>query len=331
MRKRYLALLAMAGTAVVLVGVVAIVARPRPEEAAAVAPTPHASPAKAVAPAQQKPAFESPPRQTGAPPQASPEVERGTALNETAVALLDSARKAKREKLMRAVLGLPDAEAAKLYEEYLALYPNDPGDLEIKSLLAFMYSRLGRHEESIALLKAAIAQGGKDPFVHILENNLADAEMRSGDLDGAEARLERLIALPVSAKTITEEPRAAIVPLFVAPFAQAKICEERRDVERADEIYAETEQRAIDLARRYPKVDWIPSYAAGACLNRVRLLQETRPNDPEALDRAQELYNDARQNFPNADTSTAIILGNIDGAIQRWRGQQEDAESTASP
>jgi len=172
-----------------------------------------------------------------------------------------------------------DGSAIAKYQQFMDKYPDSPANVHLLNLMSAVYLRSNQYDLACAALKQAIQIAGEDRFVNILEMNLANAERMAGDLATAEARLKRVMVVPVPE---TLEDSYAVTPqLFSAPFFLAEVYQKMGDPAKADNLLKQTAERAWQMTQDNPDIEWLPSWIGSAFQRRITLLLETEPENLE--------------------------------------------------
>ena len=225
-------------------------------------------------------------------------------------------------KMMQAQLRkLP--EQVEFMEEYVKELPESPAVVKILNVLGSSYARLGRIEEAKKMLNRAIELAGSDRFVNTVEINLAFAETQAGQLSDAEARLLKIMSLPVPESL--NDSYAVTPQLFSAPRFLAKVYQKAGDIRRADEVLRRAGERAVQMTKENPDVEWLPSYIAGAYADRVNLILESEPNNIAA---AKDLAEELKSHLPN-NLVGPQGYGNIMMSIMAHENKRNRTEAAA--
>ncbi|UCG48304.1 MAG: hypothetical protein JSU94_00725 [Phycisphaerales bacterium] len=168
-------------------------------------------------------------------------------------------------------------EQAKFYEDFIDSYPLSADAIPMMGRLAATYARMGRFEDARRILNGAKTLAGNDRFVNTVEINMAHLDTVTGNLDRAEETLRGIMArrVPRSLK----DPYAVAPQLFTAPYFLAKVYKERKTFAQADQVLRQAGNVALQMTRKNPDVEWLPSYVAGAYSHRINLVLEIDPDD----------------------------------------------------
>lgn len=200
--------------------------------------------------------------------------------------------------------GLADAKARHLaqltaamapHEYFVQRYPLTPEGLLEMSSLASLYGRAERLPDALRLSAAAAKLGANTNLACILEINFAWAEAESGDLDGAERRLRRVMAQPLPADS---SDRRSTDIQFVAPKELAKLLEKKNQPGEAERQFKELVIQAIRWNQQHPDKKEIGfSYAIAAYRWRIDSL--LRRDTDEGVAAARELAKEFQKQIPD--------------------------------
>jgi beta-lactamase regulating signal transducer with metallopeptidase domain/tetratricopeptide (TPR) repeat protein len=182
-----------------------------------------------------------------------------------------------------------------IYEAFVRKYPLTPEGLDAMNLLGVEYVRVGRSEEGLRLLKAAIKLARGMPIENAMHLNICWALMESGQLDAAEERLNEILS--VAAPTSLQEWRTYGGTRLMAQEYLGEVAAKRGRLDEADELLKTVGDTAFAEAKKYPsQSDFFASYAGHAYTRRIILLLK---RESPHLARARNLAEEFRALFPD--------------------------------
>jgi hypothetical protein len=213
------------------------------------------------------------------------------------------------------------SEAADVFLQFLAEHPEPHNVLHVASDLMHKLTKAGRYEEALEWGDRAIELAGDHPSGDVHRMNKITALTEMGDLEGAHAAVDALVAMPLPEHAT--EWQEVVPRIFMAPMYRAELLRKAGDYAAAEAQLREVVASVEEVTTENPAAASLARYGAFAYSGIINMaLEQSPPN----VQQAREALEEYRVYHRPSMISPEELLTEIEQAEEQWAAQQAAGE-----